>query len=239
MVARRGFGKKGYERKKKVCVECGQLNYIWSKGRCQYCANKEYAATAQENRRKKWTSEDVEKLQKEGKVATITNKQKKAVKEQPDGFAKILAAATKSKKTPFNFVGDRLDEEVQRFIRLRAADENGYCKCASCGVMIKWQGTGKMHCGHWISRSHYATRWDLRNLFPQCAKCNDPQRGNGMPYELGKEVERIYGEEVAKELKRKSKQDKKGPDLVARIELLIWIRQQTKILSKEKGLKLS
>lgn len=30
-------------RKKKTCKECGNEDYIWSKGRCKNCANKSYA----------------------------------------------------------------------------------------------------------------------------------------------------------------------------------------------------
>ncbi len=31
--------------KKKICKDCGKENYIWSKGRCKYCASKSYKKT--------------------------------------------------------------------------------------------------------------------------------------------------------------------------------------------------
>lgn len=41
------------ERKKKVCKECSNLDYIFSKGRCKRCASKEYASNIQKNKIKK------------------------------------------------------------------------------------------------------------------------------------------------------------------------------------------
>lgn len=41
------------ERKKKVCKECSNLDYIFSKGRCKRCASKEYSRNMKINKDKK------------------------------------------------------------------------------------------------------------------------------------------------------------------------------------------
>ena len=39
--------------------------------------------------------------------------------------------------------------------------------------------TGKRNAaGHYISRSHYSTRWNEDNIFPQCVSCNVFKTGN-------------------------------------------------------------
>lgn len=40
----------GIKRKMKQCIECGNKDYIFSKGRCKSCANKAYSKTIIDNR---------------------------------------------------------------------------------------------------------------------------------------------------------------------------------------------
>lgn len=52
-------------RKKKICKECGEETYIFSKGRCKFCASKTYkkpnqiSKKQQENKRKQSSERDV------------------------------------------------------------------------------------------------------------------------------------------------------------------------------------
>lgn len=42
-------------------------------------------------------------------------------------------------------------------------------KCFTCPTVGGW---AHMEVGHFIKRSIYLTRWDIRNVKPQCPKCN-------------------------------------------------------------------
>lgn len=61
-------------------------------------------------------------------------------------------------------------EAAQLLARVSAADDNGYCQCASCGVIQKWN---EMDGGHFIAKGS-STFWmlDPRNINPQCKPCN-------------------------------------------------------------------
>jgi hypothetical protein len=61
-----------------------------------------------------------------------------------------------------------------KFIRLRDADENGYCKCFTCGLVRKWS---QMDAGHGIPRQHWGTRYSEINVQVQCKKCNGFNQG--------------------------------------------------------------
>src|SRR5690606_37389955 len=73
----------------------------------------------------------------------------------------------------------RLVEEaavlLQKLVRLKAADENGYCRCVSCGNAYRWQ---EMQGGHLIERSKTALKLLEEQVNPQCVGCN----GFGMKY---------------------------------------------------------
>jgi hypothetical protein len=83
----------------------------------------------------------------------------------------------------------------QKLVRLRARDENGNCKCFTCGKVQHWT---EMDAGHFVGRNNKATILDVRNCHPQCVHCNRWVSGAKDRY-LERMVER-YGGEVAKEL---------------------------------------
>lgn len=62
-----------------------------------------------------------------------------------------------------------LDRVFSEYVRLRLADRNGFVKCMSCGRLLHWQACD---AGHYVSRRFMGTRWDLRNVWPQCQRCN-------------------------------------------------------------------
>lgn len=76
----------------------------------------------------------------------------------------------------------KLDEVFSRYIRLRDADEHGYIRCISCG---KIRHFSEMDCGHFINRSHMATRYDEQNCNGQCRACNRFDEGNNIGYTRG------------------------------------------------------
>ncbi len=91
------------------------------------------------------------------------------------------------------------DSEISKYIRLSYA-ENGRVACVSCGVKKPWK---EMQAGHYCSRSHYATRWDSNNVYPQCPACNVFKGGNYPSY--SEFLYELIGKDGVKELIRKSK----------------------------------
>lgn len=79
-----------------------------------------------------------------------------------------------------------LDDIVSKYIRIRESDKYGYVSCYTCGLNDSWT---KMDCGHYISRKFMGLRWDVRNLKPQCKKCNQFMDGNISIYESNLELE--------------------------------------------------
>jgi len=61
-------------------------------------------------------------------------------------------------------------QTLQKLVRLKAADDNGYVKCVSCGTMEHWS---EMQGGHFIAKGN-SSYWALQeeNVHPQCPACN-------------------------------------------------------------------
>jgi hypothetical protein len=106
----------------------------------------------------------------------------------------------KKKPISISTLRTKLWSITSEYVRYAAADYNGYVACVTCGVIKFWQGDG-MQCGHWIPKARgNATAWDLRNLNPQCSKCNVLLGSNGpeyYPYMLA-----TYGQAVVDELRQ-------------------------------------
>jgi hypothetical protein len=62
----------------------------------------------------------------------------------------------------------KLDNIFSQYIRLRYS-KNEISECVTCGKQDHWK---KLQAGHFISRKHYATRWDEDNVQVQCSGCN-------------------------------------------------------------------
>ena len=96
--------------------------------------------------------------------------------------------ATKKKTLP-KLKNEAL-ELIQLLVRLKASDDNGYCKCVTCDAVSLFNKG--MQGGHFISRGK--TKWCLseENVHPQCAACN----GFGMKYHNKEAVYTIYMQEM-------------------------------------------
>lgn len=68
----------------------------------------------------------------------------------------------------------KLWKVFSEFIRRRDADENGYCKCFTCGVIRFWK---QMDCGHGLGRQHLGTKYNEKNNHAQCKRCNGFEGG--------------------------------------------------------------
>lgn len=120
----------------------------------------------------------------------------------------------------------RLDAVFSQFIRRKYADRNGYVSCFTCGVQMHWK---KIQNGHYISRSHNATRYSIKNNHPQCVGCNVFKHGNMPAYALA--LLKKYGPDILEELSREKQKIKQFsiPELkamIAEFSLSTWEGQK-------------
>lgn len=88
------------------------------------------------------------------------------------------------------------DKWFSKFIRLRDADENGYCTCITCGNVRHWKN---LDCGHFIKRQHMAARFNEKNCAAQCKGCNAFEQGKSAEHE--KYIIDTYGKDARDILK--------------------------------------
>jgi predicted Zn-dependent protease len=100
-----------------------------------------------------------------------------------------------------------LDKVFSIFIRLRDIDDEGFSYCVTCGKPMTLKTS---QCGHFISRRHFATRWEEKNCAAQCVGCNIYTQGK--QYEFGLAIDERFGVGTAQKLliqsKNKFKKDK-------------------------------
>ena len=122
------------------------------------------------------------------------------------------------------------DKWFSRFIRLRDADENGYCTCCTCGKVDHFKS---MDAGHFVNRKHRTTRFNERNVHAQCPYCNRYCEGNIPEYSIFMEKE--YGKGIIEEMiDLKNKTIKMGAMQIQAIS--DEYREKTKALSKDKNI---
>ena len=97
----------------------------------------------------------------------------------------------------------KLDRVFSLYIRQRHK-LNEIVQCVTCGTRKHWK---EVDAGHFVSRKHYATRWNSENVHVQCKYCNGFKAGQN--YLMGKYIDRTYGEGKADELIQKSREIKK------------------------------
>lgn len=73
------------------------------------------------------------------------------------------------------------DAWLSRYVRLIALNERGLVECYTCG---KFFYIKNIQCGHFVGRGHYSTRFDTRNVRPQCKMCNGMRGGEPGAYAL-------------------------------------------------------
>lgn len=90
------------------------------------------------------------------------------------------------------------------YIRMRDAEENGICKCFTCGYVNHYS---KMDCGHGIGRQHWATRYNEKNNHAQCKRCNGFEGGRREVYK--ERMNERYGPNTWELMELASKKAKK------------------------------
>jgi len=58
---------------------------------------------------------------------------------------------------------------LQRYVRLKGSDDNGYCQCVTCGKVDHYKA---MQGGHFIPRTRTILKLYEGNIWPQCPHCN-------------------------------------------------------------------
>lgn len=106
------------------------------------------------------------------------------------------------KKPSRKLLVKKLDAIFSEYIRRRYA-RNEIATCVTCGKKDHWK---KLQAGHFMSRKHYATRWDEDNVEVQCSACNVFRYGE--QYLFAK----YLGEEKADKLLAKSREIVKFSD---------------------------
>jgi hypothetical protein len=93
----------------------------------------------------------------------------------------------------------KLDRVFSEYIRRRKA-KNDIAECVTCGKKDHWKS---LQAGHFMSRKHYSTRWDERNVEVQCVSCNVYRYGE--QYKFSK----FLGDDLADELLALSRETRK------------------------------
>lgn len=114
----------------------------------------------------------------------------------------------KRKKKTLAQQADEVAVKLQKLVRMKAADDNGYAKCVSCGVVDHWKN---MDGGHFISRGKTATKIVEENIHPQCKGCNLAiGKGNSLVMlDYNDYMCLTYGSDFVEELKTLARQVKK------------------------------
>jgi hypothetical protein len=107
-----------------------------------------------------------------------------------------------AKKPARKTIITKLDNIFSQYIRLRYS-KNEISECVTCGKQDHWK---KLQAGHFISRKHYATRWDEDNVQVQCSGCNVFRYGEQYLFS------KYLGTELSEELLIKSRKIQKFTD---------------------------
>jgi hypothetical protein len=78
---------------------------------------------------------------------------------------------------------------LQRYVRLKSSDDNGYCHCVTCGKLDHYTA---MQGGHFYSRRHIVFKLFEENIHVQCPACNQW----GMKTTKIQEAYRIFMEDM-------------------------------------------
>ena len=124
-----------------------------------------------------------------------------------------------------------LDKWFSLFIRLRESEE-GLVQCFTCNKVSHYKSG--MQNGHFQSRKHLSTRWDLKNCQVQCVGCNMFKAGEQYKFSLNLDAK--YGEGTAEELELLARTIMKFSRIDYE-EKISYYKAAVEKLKKEKGIK--
>lgn len=127
---------------------------------------------------------------------------------------------------------NKADFWFSRWIRIRDTQDDGYCRCITCG---KIQHPKEADCGHWMKRQHQSTRFNEMNCAAQCGKCNRFEQGRDSDFERVL-IER-YGKQRVEMLKWSATQTVKRSKFDLEI-IANYYKEKAIQLAKDKNLKI-
>ena len=114
-----------------------------------------------------------------------------AIKRKPKTKKRSVSTA---KKSAWNW--------MSKYIRAKAADENGIAECVTCGARKHWK---ELHAGHFLPKKRgIAVAFMEENVHPQCAQCNT--FNGGMLIEYTRYMQETYGADIVDFLLEKSRE---------------------------------
>ena len=117
-----------------------------------------------------------------------------------------------------------------KFIRLRDSDDNGRCRCISCGKPELWK---YQEAGHYVKRGNAILKYEEINVNSQCVMCNRYKNGNIEGYKSG--LIKKYGDQALDVLNVKSTYHRLShSDIDEKIE---HYKSKIKRMLEEKGLR--
>lgn len=117
----------------------------------------------------------------------------------------------------------KLDSVFSQYIRQKNSVKE-IATCFTCGKKDHWK---KLQNGHFQSRRHYSTRWDIMNCQVQCAGCNVFRFGE--QFIFGQNLDNKFGEGTARRLHIKAQLTVKYADF----EIEDLINKYNSLLNKE------
>ena len=170
--------------------------------RCRQC--KQYLIPKDAPKHQWWCSERCKQLKLLADYHVSMNK--KMAKNMKE---KIYAKA-KPKKKKLKSIARLVDDcavLLQRLVRLKAADSQGYVTCVTSGKRLHWS---EAQGGHFIERGKKSTKLMVENCHPQSAGENmyRMKTASGV-LDYRRYMVSMYGEELVRDLEQLSKQPKK------------------------------
>jgi hypothetical protein len=101
------------------------------------------------------------------------------------------------KKDSFHALEKKLDGIWSKYTRLSNMGEDGYIECYTCHKTYDYS---HVECGHYMVRTHKATRFLERNTKPQCYRCNHVEQGCQVAFRA--HLVQDYGEAAVCEVER-------------------------------------
>jgi hypothetical protein len=74
-----------------------------------------------------------------------------------------------------------------------------YARCVTCGSL---KHVKELDGGHWMKIKNKATKFDRKNVHPQCTECNKHKKGEEIKHE--EYILKTYGKEVVEDLKERA-----------------------------------
>jgi len=96
-------------------------------------------------------------------------------------------------------------ELLQKLVRMKAANDEGYCACVTCGVVKHWK---ELQGGHFIERGKSYSKLLEENINPQCEYDNQwGMKKASVVLSYRRYMVEMYGEEFVQELEDKAREN--------------------------------